>query len=240
MSSTTFKLLQLLVLLSILSVGLRTDGSDEPMPTPWPEQFNAMLFTNHTLTGKIMLQMNDLWYDWPNRRTMNRIQYQLGDYLRDIEWNNGTSYYFTSGSNGTCTTRLFSVGVLPPEWLAGATYLGRTWTDGFECHVYTKVDFIFYYEEVGTGRPVRWYFTDGICPIIIYIVFPTSVKIISINLFFLVIYLFSMLCTSCTILHFHIQLSVKALNARSDLDKLLSSYPITCEKYGSYSICFCH
>lgn len=154
------------LLFSLLTLGSRSNcaGSAKSIliPTPWPEQFNALLFTNHSLTGKVQLQMNDLWYDWPNRRTMNRIQYQLGDYLRDVEWNNGTSYFFTSGRNGTCTTRLFPIGVLRPEWLEGATYMGRTWTDGFECHVYTKVDFIIYYEEVGTGRPVRWYFTDGI------------------------------------------------------------------------------
>lgn len=152
-------------LFSILTIGFRSNPSSSaksiPTPTPRPDQFNALLFTNHSLTGKVQLQMNDLWYDWPNRRTMNRIQYQLGDYLHDVEWNNGTSYYFTSGPTGTCTTRLFEVGVLPPEWLDGATYLGRTWADGFECHVYTKVDFIIYYEEVGTGRPVWWNFTDG-------------------------------------------------------------------------------
>ncbi|KAJ3708500.1 hypothetical protein LUZ61_012205 [Rhynchospora tenuis] len=122
-------------LFSLLIIGFTSNcvssGESIPTPTPWPEQFNALLFTNHTLTGTVQLQMNDLWYDWPNRRTMNYIQYQLGDYLRDVEWNNG------------------------------AKYLGRAWADGFECHVYTKVDFIYYYEEVGTGRPVWWYFTDG-------------------------------------------------------------------------------
>ncbi|KAJ4748456.1 transferring glycosyl group transferase [Rhynchospora pubera] len=136
-------------LFSLLIIGFRyncvSSGESIPTPTPWPEQFNALLFTNHTLTGTVRLQMNDLWYDWPNRRTMNRIQYQLGDYLRDVEWNNGTSYYFTNGPTGTCTTRLFPIGVLPPEWLQGATYLGRTWADGFDCHVYTKVDFIYYW-----------------------------------------------------------------------------------------------
>ncbi|KAF3337111.1 hypothetical protein FCM35_KLT17698 [Carex littledalei] len=86
-----------------------------PTPTPWPDQFNALLFTNHTLTGKAKLQMNDLWYDWPNQHTMNHIQYQLRDYLHDVQWNNGTSYYFTSGPTGTCTTRLFPIGVLRPE-----------------------------------------------------------------------------------------------------------------------------
>jgi hypothetical protein len=55
----------------------------------------------------------------------------------------------------------FPVGVLPPDWLAGAVYLGREHVDGFDCHLWTKVDFIWYYEEVATGRPVRWNFFNG-------------------------------------------------------------------------------
>ncbi|XP_034604743.2 uncharacterized protein At4g14100 [Setaria viridis] len=56
----------------------------------------------------------------------------------------------------------FPVGILPLDWLAdGAVYLGREHVDGFDFHLWTKVDFIWYYEEIDTGRPVRWNFFNG-------------------------------------------------------------------------------
>nr|CAB3452206.1 unnamed protein product [Digitaria exilis] len=121
-----------------------------PVPTPWPEQFHAVVFTNLTESGG-KLQLIDLYYDWPKGRNLNLIQNQLsGDPTYDVEWTNGTSYYFDSG---TCRTVRFPVGLLPPDWLAGAVYLGRELVDGFDCHLWTKVDFIWYYEEAATGRP---------------------------------------------------------------------------------------
>uniref|UniRef100_A0A0A9G1V3 Uncharacterized protein n=1 Tax=Arundo donax TaxID=35708 RepID=A0A0A9G1V3_ARUDO len=47
-----------------------------PSPTPWPERFHAVLFTN--LTNYSMastgppLRITDLYYDWPRRRNLNR------------------------------------------------------------------------------------------------------------------------------------------------------------------------
>jgi len=134
-------------------------GSPAPVPTPWPEQFHAVVFTNLTESGG-RLQLIDLYYDWPKGRNLNLIHNQLyGDPTYDVEWTNGTSYYFDSGS---CRTMRFPVGLLPPDWLAdGAVYLGREHVDGFDCHLWTKVDFVWYYEEVATGRPVRWNFFNG-------------------------------------------------------------------------------
>ncbi|CAN6165426.1 unnamed protein product [Urochloa humidicola] len=134
-------------------------GAPAPVPTPWPEQFHAVVFTNLTESGG-RLQLVDLYYDWPRGRNLNLIRNQLsGDPTFDVEWTNGTSYYFDSAS---CRTMRFPVGLLPPDWLAdGAVYLGRERVDGFDCHLWTKVDFIWYYEEVATGRPVRWNFFNG-------------------------------------------------------------------------------
>ncbi|GJN24784.1 hypothetical protein PR202_gb12547 [Eleusine coracana subsp. coracana] len=127
-------------------------------PTPWPEQFHAVMFTNLTESGG-RLQLIDLYYDWPRGRNLNLIRDQLsGDPTYDVEWTNGTSFIFDSA---TCRTIRFPVGLLPPDWLAGATYLGRESVDGFDCHLWTKVDFVWYYEEVATGRPVRWNFFNG-------------------------------------------------------------------------------
>ncbi|KAF8700766.1 hypothetical protein HU200_034122 [Digitaria exilis] len=135
-----------------------------PSPTPWPERFHAVMFTNLTnysyaSTGP-PLRITDLYYDWPRRRNLNLVRHQLsGDPLHDVEWNNGTSFYFDDSS---CRVERFHVGVLPPWWLSGggAEYAGRAVAGGIECHVWGKAGFIFYYEEVATGRPVRWDFID--------------------------------------------------------------------------------
>ncbi|KQK20500.1 uncharacterized protein At4g14100 [Brachypodium distachyon] len=135
-----------------------TTEAPPPVPTPWPEQFHAVMFTNLTESGG-RLQLIDLYYDWPRGRNLNLIRSQLsGDPKYDVEWTNGTSYIFDSAS---CRTIKFAVGILPPDWLRGAVYLGRETTDGFDCHVWTKVDFIWYYEDVVTHRPVRWNFYTG-------------------------------------------------------------------------------
>jgi hypothetical protein len=150
----------LLLLLPLLAMAADSRAGAPPVPTPWPEQFHAVMFTNLTDSGR--LQVIDLYYDWPGGRNLNLIRNQLsGDPKYDVEWTNGTSYIFDSAS---CRTIRFPVGILPPNWLHGAVYLGRETTDGFDCHVWTKVDFIWYYEDVVTHRPVRWNFYTGMYP----------------------------------------------------------------------------
>lgn len=129
-----------------------------PTPAPWPEQFHALLYMN---LSSARLQMSDLWYDWPRGRNVNIFQKQLGEVLYDIEWDNGTSYYYTLGANGSCRVMEFEVGIPRPDFLDGAEYLGTQVTDGFLCNVWQKVDFIWYYEDVLTRLPVRWDFYDG-------------------------------------------------------------------------------
>ncbi|XP_072964952.1 uncharacterized protein At4g14100-like isoform X2 [Typha angustifolia] len=159
MASISSPLVLLVLLLSILAVAFGSDDQD-PIPSRWPDQFHALLYTNLTRKGG-RLQITDLWYDWPRGRNMNRIQKQLGELLYDVEWGNGTSYYYTLGPGGSCRTMRFPVGILRPDFLDDATYLGRASTGGFECYVWEKVDFIWYYEDVDTRRPVRWDFFDG-------------------------------------------------------------------------------
>ncbi|KAA8540605.1 hypothetical protein F0562_024476 [Nyssa sinensis] len=107
------------------------------------------------------LEKTDLWYDWPNGRNFNIIQNQLGKLLYDLEWDNGTSYMYTLDSTQECRVLDFPVGILRPGWLAGANYLGQRYMDGFLCNVWEKVDFIWYYEDVVTKRPVYWVFYTG-------------------------------------------------------------------------------
>ncbi|XP_027367288.1 uncharacterized protein At4g14100-like isoform X2 [Abrus precatorius] len=134
-------------------------NSSTPTPAPWPEQFHALLFMNLSSTR---LQLSDLWYDWPKGRNVNIFQKQLTGLLYDIEWNNGTSFYYTLGPNAECWIADFEVGIPRPNFLDGAVYLGTRVTDGFLCNLWEKEDFIWYYEDVISKRPVRWDFYDGI------------------------------------------------------------------------------
>ncbi|XAR50406.1 hypothetical protein NMG60_11004722 [Bertholletia excelsa] len=160
MAATTSALpLFLLALLFALLQLQPTQTASEPNPTPnpWPLQFHSVLFMNRSGT----LQKVDLWYDWPNGRNFNIIQNQLGKLTYDIEWNNGTSFIYTLDSNRECQVLRFEVGLLRPDWLDGANYLGQKYIDGFLCNVWEKVDFIWYYEDVATLRPVYWVFYTG-------------------------------------------------------------------------------
>ena len=66
---------------------LRPAVTNAVSPTPWPEQFHAVLFQNRSAS----LALTDLWYDWPGGRNLNAIRTQLtGRTLFDVEWNNGT------------------------------------------------------------------------------------------------------------------------------------------------------
>ncbi|KAI3997799.1 hypothetical protein MKX01_007686 [Papaver californicum] len=131
--------------------------STNPTPTPWPPQFHSIMIMNNSGTHQII----NLWYDYPNGRNFNIIQKQLGELLYDLEWNNGTSFIYTLDSNKKCRTLKFDVGILTPNWLDGANYLGQEKVDGFLCNVWEKVDFIWYYEDVVTKRPVHWVFYTG-------------------------------------------------------------------------------
>ncbi|XP_061992632.1 uncharacterized protein At4g14100-like [Rosa rugosa] len=128
-----------------------------PLPTTWPHQFHSILVMNYTGT----LQIIDLWYDWPNGRNFNIVQDQLGSILYDLEWNNGTSFFYSLDSSKSCSSVQLEVGILRPNWLDGAEYLGQRHVDGFLCNVWTKVDFLQYYEDVVTKRPVLWVFYTG-------------------------------------------------------------------------------
>ncbi|WVZ17821.1 hypothetical protein V8G54_010803 [Vigna mungo] len=131
-------------------------ATEDPIPADWPHQFHALMFMNRTGS----LQKLDLWYDWSNGRNFNIIQNQLDNVVTyDLEWNNGTSFVYTlDPSNPTCQVLQVEVGILRPNWLQGATYLGQQRVNNFLCNVWEKVDFIWYYEDVLTRRPVKWIF----------------------------------------------------------------------------------
>ncbi|GKU92933.1 hypothetical protein SLEP1_g6587 [Rubroshorea leprosula] len=160
MNSTAIPIFFLFLITTATPLSLSNSAAAEdqdPTPAPWPHQFHAVLFMN--FSGS--LQVIDLWYDWPNGRNFNIIQHQLGKLLYDLEWNNGTSFFYTLDSSRECKTAEVEVGILRPNWLDGAHYLGQRHVDGFLCNVWEKADFITYYEDVVTKRPVHWLFYTG-------------------------------------------------------------------------------
>ena len=77
--------------------------------------------------------------------------HRFGDQRR---YNNRTSYYFDR-ELGTCKEVDFPVGILTPDWLANATYLGKETVDTHNTHVWTKSEgFIRYWADAKTGLPV--------------------------------------------------------------------------------------
>ncbi|CAI5992072.1 unnamed protein product [Closterium sp. NIES-64] len=127
-----------------------------PAPRLWPERFHAVLFQNRS--GRLAL--TELWYDWPGGRNMNAIRPQLSaGTLMDVEWSNGTSFYYNLQER-SCKVIKFPVGILRPDWLVGAVLVreGEVVDGKFRCRVWTKADFILYYEDMETGFPVKWIF----------------------------------------------------------------------------------
>ena len=125
--------------------------------------FSSYSRSNHSvlyINNSGSLQVTDLWYDWPNGRNFNIIQKQLGSKLYDLEWNNGASFYYYLDKN-ECKRLHFELGILKPNWLEGAKYLGMEYVDGFLCNVWEKMDLIWYYEDSLTNRPVHWRFFTG-------------------------------------------------------------------------------
>lgn len=135
----------------------RTSVAEDPTPTPWPTPFYAVLYQN--FSGIIGLM--DLYYDWENGRNLHLIKNQYQPIVHDMEFNNGTVLKWSTSSD--CRNLDVGVGVLPPTWLKGATYLGTQKEDGFTVNVFTKADFIVYREDVVSKRPVSWTFYTGEC-----------------------------------------------------------------------------
>ncbi|GJW11024.1 putative reverse transcriptase domain-containing protein [Tanacetum coccineum] len=165
-------LILFIAIISFIGVGLysvidENPRPQDPKPTQWPDQFHSLIVMNNS--G--IIELVDLWYDWTNGRSFNIIQRQRGSVLYDLEWNNGTSFYYTVGSHGTCSSAHMEVtmlqkikkegGILKPNWLDRMSYVGQREVDGSLCNVWENAEFITYYEDVVTKRPVHWVFYTG-------------------------------------------------------------------------------
>lgn len=127
----------------------------KPTTPVWPEVFSSALFSNRSGS----LSITHLFYDWRHKRNLNLIQTQLAAHgeVYDVEHDNGTSFIF-SRDPPLCKVLHFDVGILYPNWLENATLLGQDVTDGFVVNAWTKSDFINYYDDDASNRPVRWTF----------------------------------------------------------------------------------
>ena len=135
----------------------------DSQPPVWPEQFHAVLFQNRTGNK---LALVDLWYDWPGGRNLNIIHTQLGPTIYDLELNSGKQYVWFDNRED-CKVAHMPVGILSPDWLRNATYLGVEQRDSFEVDAWTKSPwptkdrmFVHYYANRATGLPVFWQFFD--------------------------------------------------------------------------------
>lgn len=137
------------------AAGIAPEQPGYLQPPVWPEHFHSKQLQNDSSR----LALVDLWYDWSNGRNLNVIHRQLGSSLWDLEWTNGTSYFFDREAD-TCRLLSFPVGILPPDWLKGAHYLGKDIASNHSCHVWQKgySHFITYWADVQTNLPVRWIF----------------------------------------------------------------------------------
>ena len=99
-------------------------------------------------------------YDYKNGRNMNLISPQLAPSidmladrtlspaLYDVEYTNGTSFYFTLlKDHGSCNPQTFPVGILRPNWLANASYMGQEVVNNITTNVWAKANFVTYYED---------------------------------------------------------------------------------------------
>ena len=149
-----------LYFLILLTTSLVSSSSlTDPTPKPWPLQFHSTMIAK--IENGTQLEILNLWYDWPNGISMSIVQKQLGKLLYGPEWNNGTSFFYALDSSEECRVTQFDVGIVRPNWIEGAKYVGQEYMDGFLCNVWNKVDFIIYYEDVVSKRPVAWFFVQG-------------------------------------------------------------------------------
>lgn len=117
------------------------EANDYPEPPVWPGRFHAMMWQSRG--GD--LAVVDLWYDYTQGRNLNIIQTQSGEEdgpLFDNERANGSTYYYlpAKGKSKYCNIMEFNVGILRPDWLKGATFLGEEKYGIYDCYKWEQGD----------------------------------------------------------------------------------------------------
>jgi len=136
-------------------------GPDRSLPPRWPERF--MIVQRKVVDQGVPLPQENAttvtYYDYPRGANLIQISPDSNnsDVLWDLELDSHQSYYFTP-TRKTCFPMHFPVGILRPDWLANATFLGLRDVAGRKALAWTKQDFIDYYADPVTCEPVSWYF----------------------------------------------------------------------------------
>eukprot|EP00316_Scyphosphaera_apsteinii_P017690 CAMPEP_0119319928 /NCGR_PEP_ID=MMETSP1333-20130426/50847_1 /TAXON_ID=418940 /ORGANISM="Scyphosphaera apsteinii, Strain RCC1455" /LENGTH=194 /DNA_ID=CAMNT_0007326483 /DNA_START=89 /DNA_END=673 /DNA_ORIENTATION=+ len=127
-------------------------------PPLWPERF-VLVQRKYPDDPAMGNETTITFYDWLAGANLIKItpDSNHSDVLWDLELNTRHSFYFRPARN-SCQSIDFPVGILRPDWLNNATYLGRVIHNGRECFKWTKVDFIDYYAATESCEPVAWYF----------------------------------------------------------------------------------
>lgn len=149
---------------------ISSDCWKRPIPV-WARSFVITQNRVPDIDSKVGPSKTVTYYDYDLGGNLIQDFRENGDVLWDLELSNHHSFYFYP-SKQTCKPVDMPVGILRPDWLAGATPLGpsvSTWrrshtyaddhdaTDRLVCG-WTKADFIDYYVDAATGVPDSWYF----------------------------------------------------------------------------------
>ncbi|CAM9189453.1 unnamed protein product [Scytosiphon promiscuus] len=124
------------VLPILLSAAAAQASPDEPPSPPvWPGRFHAMI----TQVRDEDYGAVDLWYDYAAGRNLNIIVTQSGEEdgpLYDNERANGTTYYYNPAKAKAkyCNVVDFGVGIIRPDWLQDATFLGEEQCGIYQCN----------------------------------------------------------------------------------------------------------
>ena len=145
------------VLLALCSCATSRCGVDPPV---WPRTFR-LLQRKYPDSGSGNASVTT-YYDVTKGANLLIItpDENKSDVLWDLELDTKSSYYFTP-SRHTCTRMSFPVGILRPDWLHGAQYLGVRpcpFQPDQQCAGWTKDRFIDYYAYLDTCAPASWYF----------------------------------------------------------------------------------
>lgn len=128
-------------------------------PPIWPARFMIVQRRVPDNATELEPASTVTWYDSVAGANLIQISpdSNTSDVLWDLELNTGKSYYHTP-TRKTCMPMRFPVGILRPDWLANATFLGPSQVQGRAVVGWTKVDFIDYFADPVTCEPVSWYF----------------------------------------------------------------------------------
>lgn len=141
---------------------LAAGGCSSARPPIWPRRFTALQrlvpVSDPDCSGGRCANVTT-YYDWGMQANLLVIRPDGGgvnDTLWDLEL--GNHHYLFHPALRQCKFSELSIGVLRPDWLDGAAYLGESVVRGKRVQGWTKADFIDYYASAEDCTPVRWFF----------------------------------------------------------------------------------